>query len=190
MEEPVYHEKQVKEFCALHALNNLFQKDDAFLKSELDAVCYSLAPKVWFNPHKSLLGLGNYDVNVLIAVLQNKGYQTIWFDQRKNPNCLQLSKIFGFIMNIPNDYHIGYIRLPLQRRHWIAIRKVGNCYYNLDSKLKEPLAIGQEAELISYLQQKLSHKDNQLFVVVPSDVHDWQIDSVSASCDPSSSESR
>lgn len=46
-------------------------------------------------------------------------------------------------MNIPNDYHIGYIRLPLQRRHWIAIRKVGNCYYNLDSKLKEPLAIGQ-----------------------------------------------
>lgn len=74
---------QVKEFCALHALNNLFQKDDAFLKSELDAVCYSLAPKVWFNPHKSLLGLGNYDVNVLIAVLQNKGYQTIWFDQRK-----------------------------------------------------------------------------------------------------------
>lgn len=58
-------------------------------------------------------------------------------------------------MNIPNDYHIGYIRLPLQRRHWIAIRKVGNCYYNLDSKLKEPLAIGQVCIFVHSQQVRL-----------------------------------
>lgn len=46
-------------------------------------------------------------------------------------------------MNIPNEYQLGYIRLPLQRRHWIAIRKIGDEYYNLDSKLKEPFPIGQ-----------------------------------------------
>ncbi|XKL63853.1 hypothetical protein PGB90_006217 [Kerria lacca] len=176
MDQVVYHEKQVKELCALHALNNLFQKDDAFLKNELDIVCHSLAPKTWLNPHKSPLGLGNYDINVLMAALQNKGYQAIWFDKRKSPYCLKLNKIFGFIMNIPNDYHIGYIRLPLQRKHWIAIRKIGNNYYNLDSKLKEPLLIGQEAELLSYLQNKLNQKENQLFVVVTSDVTDWQMD--------------
>lgn len=180
MNSAIYHEKQVKELCALHALNNLFQKEDAFLKSELDAVCYSLAPKVWLNPHKSPLGLGNYDVNIIMAALQNKGYQAIWFDKRKHPSCLRLDKIFGFIMNIPNEYHFGYIRLPLQRRHWIAIRKIEDNFYNLDSKLKEPLCIGQDEDLITYLHQKLNHKDNQLFVVATADTVDWQTDTTTA----------
>lgn len=74
---------QVKELCALHALNNLFQECDAFNKTELDAICYSLSPNVWINPHKSLLGLGNYDINVIMAALQRKGYEAIWFDKRK-----------------------------------------------------------------------------------------------------------
>lgn len=73
----------MKELCALHALNNLFQEHDAFSKTELDAICYSLSPNVWINPHKSLLGLGNYDINVIMAALQQKGYEAIWFDKRK-----------------------------------------------------------------------------------------------------------
>lgn len=36
----IYHEKQSKELCALHALNNLFQDEKAFTKSELDNMCY------------------------------------------------------------------------------------------------------------------------------------------------------
>lgn len=74
---------QVKELCALHALNNLFQECGAFSKTELDAICYSLSPNVWINPHKSLLGLGNYDINVIMAALQRKGYEAVWFDKRK-----------------------------------------------------------------------------------------------------------
>lgn len=35
----VYHEKQVKELCALHALNNLFQERNAFCKKDLDDIC-------------------------------------------------------------------------------------------------------------------------------------------------------
>lgn len=103
----------MKELCALHALNNLFQKGDAFLKNELDTICYSLAPKVWFNPHKSLLGLGNYDVNVVMAALQNKGYQVIWFDKRKYVfSCLkgtiliQLIRILTSICIINIHYNI------------------------------------------------------------------------------------
>ncbi|KAJ9576700.1 hypothetical protein L9F63_025401 [Diploptera punctata] len=36
MNGAIYHERQVKELCALHALNNLFQERDAFNKTELD----------------------------------------------------------------------------------------------------------------------------------------------------------
>lgn len=45
-------------------------------------------------------------------------------------------------MNIPNEYYLGYIKLPFQRRHWIAIKNINGNYYNLDSKLKEPVLIG------------------------------------------------
>lgn len=34
----IYHEKQKKELCALHSLNNLFQ-DDFYTKTKLDEIC-------------------------------------------------------------------------------------------------------------------------------------------------------
>lgn len=79
----VFCSLQSKELCALHALNNLFQSGEAFRQMELDAICFSLSPNNYINPHRSILGLGNYDVNVLIAALQNKGYSAFWFDKRK-----------------------------------------------------------------------------------------------------------
>lgn len=72
----------MKELCALHALNNLFQ-ERGFNKQKLDQICYSLSPDVWINPHKSLLGLGNYDINVIMAALQQKGREAVWFDKRR-----------------------------------------------------------------------------------------------------------
>ncbi|XP_066998353.1 josephin-like protein isoform X2 [Anabrus simplex] len=143
MNGTIYHEKQVKELCALHALNNLFQENNAFSKSELDSICYSLSPNVWINPHKSLLGLGNYDINVIMAALQRKGCEAIWFDKRKDPNCLNLRNILGFILNVPSDYKLGFVLLPLRRRHWVAIRQIQGNYYNLDSKLEAPQLIGK-----------------------------------------------
>lgn len=76
-------ELQVKELCALHALNNLFQ-ERGFSKQELDQICYSLSPDVWINPHKSLLGFGNYDINVIMAALQRRGHEAVWFDKRRS----------------------------------------------------------------------------------------------------------
>lgn len=73
----------MKELCALHALNNLFQ-ERGFSKQELDQICYSLSPDVWINPHKSLLGLGNYDINVIMAALQRRGREAVWFDKRRS----------------------------------------------------------------------------------------------------------
>lgn len=80
----IYHERQSKQLCALHALNNLFQSSSAFTKQDLDAICKELAPDARiFNPHRSVLGFGCYDVNVIISALAKKGYDVVWFDKRK-----------------------------------------------------------------------------------------------------------
>lgn len=44
---------------------------------------FSLSPDSLINPHRNILGLGNYDINVIMAALQLHGYQTVWFDRRK-----------------------------------------------------------------------------------------------------------
>lgn len=120
----VYHERQLRELCALHALNNLFQGErivdrmdnlthsyslfiywfdvfcfdwtvdfdtirlyisakGTYTKVQLDDICKQLSPSEWINPHKSMLGLGNYDINVIMTALQLKGCEAIWFDKRK-----------------------------------------------------------------------------------------------------------
>ncbi|XP_065174036.1 josephin-1-like [Atheta coriaria] len=166
----IYHEKQVRELCALHALNNLFQGINLFTKAELDVICQTLSPDVWINPHRSVLGLGNYDINVIMKALQDRDYCAIWFDKRKDPNCVNLKNILGFILNVPSDYKISFVTLPLKRRHWIAIRKINGFYYNLDSKLNSPQVIGKDKEVLDYLKEETESKDKQLFVVVTSEV--------------------
>ncbi|UYV78882.1 JOSD1 [Cordylochernes scorpioides] len=166
----IYHERQVKELCALHALNNLFQDPVAFTKPQLDSICHALSPDHLVNPHKSMLGLGNYDVNVLMAALQNKGYEAVWFDKRRDPWCIDLSQIVGFILNVPTELKLGFLPLPLNRKHWVAVRQLDGLYYNLDSKMEAPLALGKEEEVLGYLKEQLRSKDKQLFLVVSQEV--------------------
>lgn len=43
-----------------------------------------LSPNTMVTPHKkSMLGNGNYDVNVIMAALQTKGYEAVWWDKRR-----------------------------------------------------------------------------------------------------------
>lgn len=156
----------------MHALNNTFQ-EKIFTKEYLDDICLSLAPdNTWVNPHRSMLGLGNYDVNVIMAALQNKmNCEAVWFDKRKDPECIHTENIVGFILNIPNKYDFGLISLPLLgRRHWIAIRKVEENYWNLDSKLKKPQSLGDETQTIQYIRNQLKENDKELFIVVKKDI--------------------
>ncbi|XP_076645271.1 josephin domain containing isoform X1 [Halictus rubicundus] len=169
MNESIYHERQVKELCALHALNNLFQ-ERGFSKQELDKICYNLSPDVWINPHKSLLGLGNYDINVIMAALQQKGREAVWFDKRRDPTCLCLDNIEGFILNVPTEYKLGFVLLPLKRRHWIAVKKIHGAFYNLDSKLDSPQLIGKDHDLLVYLKDQIDSKEKELFVVVSTEI--------------------
>ncbi|KFM69533.1 Josephin-1, partial [Stegodyphus mimosarum] len=167
-EHNIYHEKQVKELCALHALNNLFQDKNAFNKQILDNICHSLSPDNLVNPHKSMLGLGNYDVNVLMAALQLKGYEAMWFDKRKDPSNIDFSKIYGLILNIPSE--MKFLPLRLNRKHWIAVKEINGIFYNLDSKLDSPVSIGKLTDLVSYLREQIRGKDREIFIVVPQEL--------------------
>uniref|UniRef100_A0AAG5DAM0 Josephin-2 n=1 Tax=Anopheles atroparvus TaxID=41427 RepID=A0AAG5DAM0_ANOAO len=170
----MYHEKQQRELCALHALNNLFQDKASFSKSQLDQICQNLSPNEYINPHRSILGLGNYDVNVIISALQLKNCEAVWFDKRKDPSCIDTTKIVGFILNVPTNYKVGFVRLPIQRRHWIAVRQINNEYWNLDSKLDAPQCLGDEASMLQYLREQLQSNDKELFVVCTNEVEKSQ----------------
>jgi len=174
----IYHERQSKELCAVHALNNIFQTKNAFSQKQLDSICFTLSPDSWVNPHRSILGLGNYDINVVTVALHNKLCDIIWFDRRKDPNIIKLDKVIGFILNIPNDYSLGWVRLPLGRKHWIALKFVNGAFYNLDSKLKKPERIGPEQDFLKYLRKQLENSEKQLLLVVDKEVAEsesWRI---------------
>lgn len=87
----IYHEKQRRELCALHALNNVFQDSNAFTRETLQEIFQRLSPNTVVTPHKkSMLGNGNYDVNVIMAALQTKGYEAVWWDKRRYKTKLYL----------------------------------------------------------------------------------------------------
>lgn len=79
---PAYFERQSLSRCALHTLNNLLQTA-AFTTASLNAICRELTPHKFINPHKSMWGVGNWDINVIMRALQTKGYTVHWFDRRK-----------------------------------------------------------------------------------------------------------
>jgi len=164
----IYHERQLKALCALHALNNLFQRP-TFCQKDLDFICQDLSPDSWLNPHKSWIGLGNYDINVIMTALQGKQMEMIWFDKRKDPATIaNIENVFGFILNVPTDCKLGWLSLPIKRKHWFSIKRFGEDYYNLDSKFEQPLLLGKQAELLIYLREELSAADKQLFIIIPS----------------------
>uniref|UniRef100_A0A8C4QFN9 Josephin-2 n=1 Tax=Eptatretus burgeri TaxID=7764 RepID=A0A8C4QFN9_EPTBU len=166
----VYHEKQRRELCALHALNNVLQDANAFTKEVLDEICQRLSPDSVLNPHRSLLGTGNYDVNVIMAALQTKGCEAVWWDKRRDVDGIAFGNVLGLILNIPSGMRWGPLQLPLKRKHWISVRQINGCYYNLDSKLKAPQRIGSEDELRRFLKEQFGGKHCELLLIVSIEV--------------------
>ncbi|KAL4239764.1 Josephin-1 [Mactra antiquata] len=166
----VYHERQKKMLCGLHVLNNLFQ-EGLFTQSDLDDICNRLTPSRVFNPHKSVLGLGNYDINVITSALQSKTLCLIWFDRRKDVKCINTDQIKGFILNVPTDFKLGFVKVPfMDFKHWYVVRKVGELYYNLDSKLPKPDELGTNEEMLNFVSEKLTASESHLLLVVEPDI--------------------
>ncbi|KAE8611993.1 hypothetical protein XENTR_v10012663 [Xenopus tropicalis] len=174
MTESVFHERQRLELCAVHALNNLLQKPE-FSHQRAEEICRGLAPNSMINPHRSLLGTGNYDVNVIMAALQTMDYAAVWWDKRRSLESLVLSEIFGFILNIPSPVSLGFLSLPITRKHWIAVRQIEGVYYNLDSKLKAPVKLGGPKELKEFLHGCISRGSCEILLVVRRDVEDARL---------------
>ncbi|KAG6611848.1 uncharacterized protein IUM83_14176 [Phytophthora cinnamomi] len=146
-QQELYHERQQLYRCGLHALNNVLQ-GPLFTKTTLDEACEELATRAdpdaghglmsWaWNPHRSPLGLGNYDVNALTLALQRKRYVMQWLDKREpvDDKLVKLDEAEGVLCNVVMTTMLSSL---WQQRHWFAIRKVGGVCYNLDSKLQAP----------------------------------------------------
>ncbi|XP_035019465.1 josephin-2 isoform X2 [Hippoglossus stenolepis] len=113
-------------------------------------------------------------IHALNNVLQERVFTKETADDicKRTVQSLCVSKIQGFILNVPSRVSLGIVSLPLRRRHWLAVRQVNGQYYNLDSKLKSPMCIGGEAELRSFLSEQLSQDVAEMLLVVQRDVEE------------------
>jgi hypothetical protein len=109
----------------------------AFDVAGLNAICEELTPKKWFNPHKSIFGVGNYDINVIMRALSTYGLVVRWFDRRKSIAELPFESLYGIILNIPSSTLSAF-----GARHWLCIKRFGSgAWYRMDSDAPTPDAI-------------------------------------------------
>ncbi|KAK6141770.1 hypothetical protein DH2020_024487 [Rehmannia glutinosa] len=170
----IYHERQKLQFCLLHSLNNLFQDKDAFSRANLNAIAEKLDLEdpnkttrtplsVIFKPHHNIL-TGNYDINVLIAALEERGKTVIWHDRRSGASSIDLDepedKFFGIVLNVPVRRYGGLWR----SKHWIALRRVERVWYNLDSDLYTPYPFKNTEEIREFLDSVISTGGEVLLV--------------------------
>ena len=147
--------------CAQHSLNALLQ-EPAFDQQALTELALSIGGKLELAHRWPIVG--NYDINVMLLALQQRGLETRWWDRRasveelrtaaEDPACL------GLIINEPRTWLFGVLR----GRHWLALRKVGRAWYDLDSRRTEPAEIEADA-LYARLQRLLAESDGQLLLV-------------------------
>jgi len=171
--DEMYHEKQKLMRCALHTLNNLFQ-EQAFTKEDLDEIAYNLTPGSMFNPHKSILGVGNYDVNVIINAVRLKGYSIQWWDRRKDLSLVPYDTIFGIIVNYVS---IRWFAV-WESRHWFPMRPilVGGkpLWFSFDSKLTTPLQFENIQQVIAYLHELILNKRGEVLLVIKEQPQETQ----------------
>ncbi|GLE08362.1 hypothetical protein PINS_up019458 [Pythium insidiosum] len=173
MSNGMYHEKQSLLRCGIHAINNLLQAP-VVDQRVMDTACAqlvqadpsggSLSSWLW-HPHRAPLGLGNYDVNVLMLVLQQQGYDMQWVNktQRVTAQTLDFDGVVGLLCNVVTTG--GLWRRVLEQRHWFAIRKIDGLCFNLDSKLPGPMPFAGDDDCRQFLQELLDTGECELFVV-------------------------
>ena len=117
-----------------------------------------------FKPHHNAL-TGNYDINVLIAALEEKQKSVVWHDRRTKAAAIGVGddeegKLFGIVLNVSVRRYGGIWR----SRHWIAMRKIGGVWYNLDSDLHNPVRFESVEEVRQFLDFTLAHGGEVLLV--------------------------
>ncbi|VTJ87313.1 Hypothetical predicted protein, partial [Marmota monax] len=114
----------------------------------LQEIFQKLSPNTLVTPHKkSMLGNGTYNINVIMAALQTKGYKAVWWEKHRNVIVIALTNIVGFIVNLLSTLCWGTLKLSLKRQHWICVEEMSKAYYNLNFQLKMPKWIGGKNKL-------------------------------------------
>ncbi|WIA20921.1 hypothetical protein OEZ85_005263 [Tetradesmus obliquus] len=167
----MYHERQHRQHCLKHAINNLVQRE-AFSIASLNKLADSIQAQ-------RTLFLGNYDVNVLAVALELLGLELKWHDARdtqllnlplEQPQQQQQQPV-GIVLNVAGD---GWWASLTRGRHWLAIKWLHGSWWNLDSRLPAPcsfiteeadVADGGAGRLRRHLQQQLADGAHVMLVV-------------------------
>jgi len=142
----IYHERQDALLCGQHALNNLvqsqlFSPDSlADIALQLDQVELDLLAnnnEGGMNSKEYIQRVaggslnvddsGNYSIEVLRAALMNKCQLTLSNVKQESIRFLDITEFDGFICN--------------RDSHWIAIRKINDKFWNLNSVIEKPEVI-------------------------------------------------
>jgi josephin len=83
-------------------------------------------------------------------------------------NLLNPVNIYGIVINKFYKPRCLGVEIPIKRRHWLAVRKIDENYYNLDSKLDAPECIGNDDNLIKFLKSELAVITTEMFLVLPN----------------------
>lgn len=130
--KPQFHEKQRSSLCGKHAINNLLQNKHASTCAQLDIVGKTLSESMNI-PFDELINAntGYYDISVLVALLNHKGYETHQIPRRE----------FDKLSRRQSPRLLGYIFGD--GTHWMAVRKTNTigCYYEIDSLDKRPVKV-------------------------------------------------
>ena len=80
---------------------------------------------------------------------------------------IDLARVSGMILNTMSSMQVGFVKLPIRRRHWVAVqvsldflklesvfwnKAISGEYWNLDSKIKQPEKIGDHSMFKDYLK--------------------------------------
>ncbi|KAI3387910.1 hypothetical protein SNEBB_009157 [Seison nebaliae] len=167
----IYHERQHLQLCAVHALNNLFQSQ-MFDRMDFDDICLRLDENKIFNAHRSMMGLGRYDINVISIALNEVNHKIIWFNKNRSIKQLRLEKIKGFLLNVPSRYNVFGISLPFMGEHWMTITKVDGEFIEIDSKVKNEVYID---DINEHMKQYLEQTNSHILVVCETKIADDDI---------------
>jgi josephin len=99
------------------------------------------------NPFRSVLGIGDYDVQILQVALSQRDFETTWCDVRKPVSLPIVLESEGFLCNVS----VSHWWRP-STRHWFSIKRLATGdYVNLDPKLPTPTLFDSPSTLVDFL---------------------------------------
>lgn len=99
------------------------------------------------------MGLGDYDVNVLLYALSTRGLDGEWFDARMPASRMDLGGVIGMLVNGAGAGSFGGLA---SGNHWYAIRRIDGQWFDLNSMHRAPRRFLDSGEMLNDVSRVLS----------------------------------